>query len=219
MHCREPLVDAGAIHFPRRRGEDSASDPMIGTLVGGKYRVTGILGRGGMGTVFRAVHEGSHVPVALKLLHPRLAARPTFRTWFLAEARKAGLVSHEHSARILDVGEGPDGSAYIAMEQVDGTTLAESMRTASPDPLPAATVVTVLRQTARALQAAHAAGVVHRDLSPRNVLVAARDSQPWVKVLDFGIAKGVAAEQVEDEQEPARFSNPPYTAPEVPGRL
>src|SRR5690606_8221164 len=107
--CGSPLLQTSEVHYPLRRGEEDAANPLLGALIDGKYRITGVLGKGGMGSVFRAVHEVSLVPVALKILHPRFAARADLRTYFLAEARKAGRVVHEHSARIQDVGEAEDG--------------------------------------------------------------------------------------------------------------
>ncbi|HLU40196.1 MAG TPA: protein kinase, partial [Planctomycetota bacterium] len=156
--CGARLLQTSEIHFPLRRGDEDAAHPLLGTLVDGKYRVVGVLGRGGMGTVLRAMHEVSLVPMALKLLHPRLAARPEYRSQFVAEARKAGRVLHEHTARILDVGETQDGSIYIAQELVPGTTLSEWLQ--AGEPLPARLVVEILRQVCAALAAAHAVGVV-----------------------------------------------------------
>ena len=89
-HCGGPLLDTRSVHFPTRRGEEDLRSPLVGQVVDGKYRVVGVLGRGGMGIVYRAVHEVSLVHVALKVLHPRFAAREDFRAWFLGEARKAG---------------------------------------------------------------------------------------------------------------------------------
>lgn len=210
--CR--LVPLDAVHFPLRRGEEDAANPMIGHLVDGKYRLTGVVGRGGMGTVFRAVHRVSLVPVALKILHPRFAADPTHRQTFLAEARKAGRVVHEHSARILDVGECDDGTVYIAMELVEGITLHERIH--GEPRLSPAQVAMILHQLARTLNEAHRAGVVHRDLTPRNIMVQVRDGRPFAKILDFGIARMAASEALHGEPATERdlFANPPYSAPE-----
>ncbi len=176
-----------------------------------------MLGRGGMGTVYRAQHEVSHAPVAVKVLNPRFAARGEFRRWFLGEARRAGRVVHENSARVQDVGEAPDGTVYLAVEFVEGRTLREWMDGAPR--LAPRWVVDVLIQIARALGAAHDAGVVHRDLSPRNVMVADSDGLPRVKILDFGIAGGVTGLETvragrQDPEGPTVFANPPYSAPE-----
>lgn len=211
--CGGRLLGTDEIHFPVRRGEEDAAHPLLGTLVDGKYRVAGVLGRGGMGAVFRATHEVSLMPIALKLLHPRLAGRVEYRAQFLAEARKAGRVVHEHTARILDVGETQDGSIYIAQELVPGSTLHEYMH-ATP-PLRPETVVEILRQVCAALAAAHAVGLVHRDLTPRNIMVDVRDGRPQAKVLDFGIARG-GRERAPGSGDDglSAFASPPYAAPE-----
>jgi serine/threonine protein kinase len=209
--CGLQLVATTEVHFPVRRGEEDAAHPLLGALVGDKYRITNVLGKGGMGTVFRAIHEVSLAPVALKVLRPRFAGQEGYRRSFLAEARKAGSVVHEHSARILDVGEQPDGSAYIAMELVQGTTLEEWLRARRP--LAPAHVVDIVHQICQALAAAHEVGVVHRDLSPRNVMAQVRDGRPWIKILDFGIAKA-ASLAGGAEAPPEAFASPPYSAPE-----
>ncbi|MCC6782001.1 MAG: serine/threonine protein kinase [Planctomycetes bacterium] len=217
-HCGGPLVELRAVLAPIRRGDDETQGPLVGRVVDGKYRVVGVLGRGGMGTVYRAVHEVSLVAVALKVLHPRWAARADFRAWFLAEARKAGRVLHEGTARVLDVGASPDGTVYLAVELVEGQTLAEWL--SANEPVDPALVVDLLEQIARAMAAAHGAMVVHRDLSPRNVMVVQREDRLAVKVLDFGIAvqpppaarSGGPIESGEDS--PSGFANPPYSAPE-----
>ena len=214
--CGLRLVKSSEVHFPLRRGEEDAANPLLGALIDGKYRVTNVLGKGGMGTVFRATHEVSLVPVALKVLHPRFAARPEYREHFLAEARKAGRVVHEHSSRVLDVGEDADGTVYIAMELVEGVTLAEWTHGANP--LSPSEVVEILYQICQALAVAHEVGLVHRDLSPRNVMGLVREGRPFVKILDFGISKGapsiVRGVMAEALDEPAGFANPPYSAPE-----
>ena len=181
-----------------------------------------------MGTVFRAIHQVSLVPVALKILNPRYSARREYREYFLAEAQKAGRVTHEHAGRILDVGEAEDGTVYIAMEEVDGVTLHEVIH-GGDGCLAPALVVDILEQICQALAAAHLAGLVHRDLTPRNVMVVVRQGAPFVKILDFGISKGLPRRgpaksgdtgDTDDTGDtgamsaPARFANPPYSSPE-----
>ncbi|MDA1222192.1 MAG: serine/threonine-protein kinase [Planctomycetota bacterium] len=213
-HCGGPLLDTLSVHFPTRRGEEDLRSPLVGQVVDGKYRVVGVLGRGGMGIVYRAVHEVSLVHVALKVLHPRFAAREDFRAWFLGEARKAGRVVHENSARIMDVGVARDGMVYMAVEFVDGLTFDEWRGGKIVEPQ---VLVALLEQVARALAAAHSAGVVHRDLTPRNVMVTLRDGRPTAKILDFGIAVTPlpsAGDAGAPDIAPAGFANPPYSAPE-----
>lgn len=215
--CGTELLPIESVHYPLRRGEEDAGNPLLGTRIDGKFRVTSVLGKGGMGTVFRAVHEVSLVPVALKVLHPRYAARADYREGFLAEARKAGRVVHENCARILDVGQAEDGTVYIAQELVEGETLDEWIH--AEEAVAPADAVEILVQICRALVASHVVGLVHRDLSTRNVMVVFRDGQPFVKILDFGIAKGAPARVGQEadargSQATASFANPAYSAPE-----
>jgi serine/threonine protein kinase len=126
--CGARLHGLDAVHYPARRGEIDATNPLLGSVVDGKYRLLGVLGRGGLGTVFRAQHVGSLMTVALKLLHPRFADRPEYRRALVPEARRAATVADERCARLLDVGEAEDGAAYLAMELVEGRTLDELVR-------------------------------------------------------------------------------------------
>ncbi|MFK7743067.1 MAG: protein kinase [Planctomycetota bacterium] len=212
-NCSAPLVPTDAVHYPVRRGELDAGNPLIGTVVDGKYRLQSVLGRGGLGTVFRAQHTGSLAPVAVKLLHSRYADRPEYRRSLLPEARRAAAVVHENCARLLDVGEGDQGVAYLAMELVDGQTLDEVLLQGSVAP---SNALEILIQIADALVAVHDAELVHCDLSPRNVMVAARSGHLMVKVLDFGIARGVGlASSRLESSELWGFANPMFSAPEL----
>jgi predicted Ser/Thr protein kinase len=212
-HCGAYLFATDAVHYPTRRGEREAGNPLLGTVIDGKYRVLGVLGRGGLGTVFRAQHVGSLVDVALKVLHPRYAERPEYRRALLPEARRAAAVTHQRCARLLDVGAGETGAAYLAMELVDGQTLEEVVRNG---PLPPSHAVDILIQIAEAVEAVHAAGLVHCDLSPRNVMVVARAGRIDVKVLDFGIARSFSmARQTLPHEAFSGFGNPVFSAPEV----
>ncbi len=211
-HCGVTLVPTSAAHFPIRRGETDAANPLLGAVIDGKFLIQGVLGRGGMGTVFRACHTVSLVPVALKLLHPRLSVRTEYRRGLLAEARKAGRVVHDHCARVIDVGETEAGTVYLAMELADGEPLDAWVRERG---LPPGVAADVLLQICRALVAIHAAGLVHRDLSSRNVMVAVREGRPTVKVLDFGIAQSLRlAPATTDDPGERAFANPGFAAPE-----
>ncbi len=213
-HCGAWMLPTEAVHYPLRRGEAESANPLLGTVVDGKYRLEAVLGRGGLGTVFQAVHTGSLMQVALKLLHPRFAERPEYRRALVPEARRAATVSHGRCARLLDVGEAEEGTAYLAMELVEGETLETVLR---HGPLLPSHAVDVLAQIAEALVAIHAAGLVHCDLAPRNVMVAARAGALHVKVLDFGIARSVTLAGGERTRggEFAGFVNPVFSAPEL----
>ncbi len=216
-HCGAWLLPTDAVHYPARRGENDAGNPLLGTIVDGKYRLQSVLGRGGLGTVFCAQHIGSLATVALKLLHPRFAERPEYRRALVPEARRAALVTNDHCARLLDVGEGEAANTYLAMELVEGRTLDVLVRNG---PLPPSTAVDVLIQVADALVAIHAQGLVHCDLSPRNVMVGVRDGALQVKVLDFGIARSVTLAEPAAAggglgEEFRGFVNPAFAAPEL----
>jgi hypothetical protein len=207
------LLPTDCVHYPERRGDVETAHPLLGSVVDGKYRLQSVLGRGGLGTVFEAVHVGSLLAVAVKLLHPRFSERPEYRRALLPEARRAATIAHERCARLLDVGETEDGATYLAMELVVGETLEQALR---EGPLAPGHALAILLQIAEALVAIHGAGLVHCDLSPRNVMVAARDGRLAVKVLDFGIARTVSLAGAERPRgaEFAGFVNPVFAAPE-----
>lgn len=212
-HCGAWLLPTTQVHYPERRGEADAGNPLLGNLIDGKYRLQSVLGRGGLGTVFQAVHTGSLMSVAVKLLHPRYAARPEYRRALLPEARRAATIAHERCARLLDVGEVEDGVAYLAMELVRGDTLEQLLREGR---LPPGHALQILIQVAEALVEIHAAGLVHCDLSPRNVMVAVRQGRWQVKVLDFGIARALprSSGELQRRGDLAGFANPAFAAPE-----
>ena len=148
----------------------------------GPYQISGPLGAGGMGEVYRARDPRLGREVALKTLPAGLAADPERRARFEQEARAASALNHPNIVTILDVGE-QDGVAWIAMELVEGRTLRELLGAGS---LPTRKALEIAVQIADALAKAHAAGILHRDLKPDNVMVS---KDGYVKVLDFGLAK------------------------------
>jgi hypothetical protein len=157
-------------------------------LLGGRYELVALLATGGQGQVWRARDTVLSRPVAVKLLRSENTGDPTFLARFRAEAQHAALVAHRHIAALYDYGELEDAGsgerlAFLVMELVDGESLADLLaRDGRLDP---PRTLALLRQAADALAAAHAAGLVHRDVKPGNVLVAADGS---VKLTDFGIA-------------------------------
>ncbi len=163
-------------------------DTLLGQTLANKYRIEERLSEGGMGTVYRATHVLMEKSVAIKVLHPALAADEKIVARFTREARAASRISHPHALSVTDFGESDNGIVFLVMEYLRGHTLKHVIRTDSP--LALARVVEITRQIAGALDAAHAEGVVHRDLKSDNIMleevVAGND---WAKVLDFGIAK------------------------------
>ena len=164
--------------------------PAIGTDIG-HYRVEAVLGSGGMGVVYLATDARLGRKVALKVLPARYGDDPTFRARFLRESRLAASIEHRGVIPIYEADEA-DGQLYIAMRYVDGTDLAELLhREGALDPPRA---VALVRQLAAALDAAHARGLVHRDVKPSNALVAPDGDAEQVYLADFGLSRQVAGD-------------------------
>jgi eukaryotic-like serine/threonine-protein kinase len=155
--------------------------PLVGEEFAG-YRLVSVLGRGGMSIVFRAENPRLGNVIALKVLDPALASDDVFRTRFLEESRIAASMNHPNVIPIHDMGSS-DGLLYIAMRCVMGTDLRQMLKKRGR--LPAETAVFLLEQAARALDAAHRRGLVHRDVKPGNILIG---PEGQVKLTDFGIA-------------------------------
>lgn len=158
-------------------------------VVGGCYRLTRQLGRGGMGTVYEAQHLRLGGKVAIKILSPQFANDPRFRARFKREARAASKIRHPNVVQITDYGETPSGSVFFAMELLEGRDLHAILRERI-EPLPWPRARHLLAQAADGLAAAHAQGIIHRDVKPANVFVLQGEGiRDFVKILDFGIAK------------------------------
>jgi serine/threonine-protein kinase len=158
-----------------------------GTEVG-EYRIEGLLGKGGFGTVYAAVQPVIGKQVAIKVLARRYSADETVVRRFVDEARAVNQIRHRHIIDIFSFGTLADGRHYYVMEYMDGETLDQYLRANGPMPLDKAVVV--LRAIARALDAAHAKGIAHRDIKPENIFLAHdADGSVFPKLLDFGIAK------------------------------
>jgi serine/threonine protein kinase len=167
-----------------------ASAPRIGTEFAG-YRVEGLLGRGGMGVVYRAEHPRLGAPVALKVMEPELAMDEAFRERFVREARAAARIRHPNIIPIFDAGEW-HGDLYIAMRYIEGEDLRSLLRK-NGALTPEQTYVIGL-QIASALDAAHRSGLIHRDVKPGNILVEPGpdpDSEPIAYLADLGLTKHV----------------------------
>jgi hypothetical protein len=158
----------------------------VQTIVFGRYRLLEVLGRGGMGQVFRAYDTGTQREVALKVLPPELAGDVDFQQRFRREAHAVAGLNEPHVVPIHDFGE-IDGRLYLDMRLIEGTDLDALLRAEVLDPRRA---VGLVEQVATALEAAHRAGLVHRDVKPSNVVVGARD---FAYLIDFGLARGMNA--------------------------
>ncbi|WP_052434515.1 protein kinase domain-containing protein [Streptacidiphilus melanogenes] len=157
---------------------------MQGALLNGRYELHEPLGTGGMATVWRGVDRVLERPVAVKVLSEGLAEDSRFAERFAREARHAASLAHPAIVTVFDTGEDESGTPYLVMELVDGRTLAELLERTPR--LPVERAVAIASAVCEALQIAHAAGLVHRDIKPGNIMVA---DGGQVKVVDFGIAK------------------------------
>ncbi|WP_394835756.1 serine/threonine-protein kinase [Pendulispora rubella] len=181
--CEQPTVtldETAAIRKPVAVTPSSSSAPVVSGTVVGRYVIVRALGRGGMGAVMLAYDLELARDVALKILHTKVASEQA-RLRMMREARAMARLSHPNIVAIYDVGT-HDGNIYLAMEYIEGDTLQTWLKT----PRSRREVLSVMRQAGRGLRAAHAAGIVHRDFKPANVLIA-KDGR--VCVLDFGIAR------------------------------
>ena len=210
------IASASVAEAARRRGPSSskvgrlASSDSIetggftpGTVLAERYRIIGLLGRGGMGEVYRADDLKLGQPVALKFLPRRFASEKDRLERFYAEVRIARQVSHPNVCRVYDVGE-IDGQQYLSMEYVDGEDLASLLKRIGR--LPPDKALDIARELCAGLAAAHDRGVLHRDLKPANVMV---DGRGRARITDFGLA--VAAGEVTEGEV---SGTPAYMAPE-----
>ena len=183
---------------------------LVGAVLGGRYVLDEQIGNGGYGEVWRATDTVLSRPVAIKLLHPRYAQRSEGLARFRAEARHAGGLSHENIARVFDYGEPAGGQPpYLVMELVDGPSLEAAL---AGGPLESSRTMDIVAQAAAGLQAAHAAGMIHRDIKPGNLLLAPGGT---VKITDFGIAHTIGSASVTASGE--LIGTPGYLAPERAG--
>jgi eukaryotic-like serine/threonine-protein kinase len=198
------------------------NDAMIGTLAAGRYRVLKLLGEGGMGQVYLAEHVAIEKRVALKVLRAEYATRGEIVTRFQQEAISASRIKHPNVLDVFDFGQLEDGCFFLAMEFLEGNDLADELTRRRV--LDAAMGIRIAMQICRALAAAHANGVVHRDMKPENVfLQRTADGEEIVKIVDFGIAQLRSKDTavVETKRRLTRtgmiFGTPEYMAPEQAG--
>jgi serine/threonine-protein kinase len=170
---------------------DPGVDPLLGRVLDERYRIETRIGRGGMGTVYKAVQIAMSRVVAVKVMNPELARNSEAVKRFHREARAATAFDHPHAIRLIDFGQAASRELFMVMEFLDGRSLSKVLKEEAP--FPVARAAKVAGEIAKALEAAHGVGLVHRDMKPDNVfLLDVAGDKDFVKVLDFGIAKFVA---------------------------
>jgi serine/threonine protein kinase len=155
-----------------------------GDILDGRYTITDRLGAGGMGEVFKAVHTMLGSPRVIKVVHPHISTNADAKDRFLREARAATKIQHGNVATLHDFATLPDGAHYMVWEFIDGVNLAERLRQRGT--LPPRQAVHIAIQALRGLEAIHRAGIIHRDISPENLMISGDDE---VKIIDLGVAK------------------------------
>ena len=191
------LVDAGPLGSgsapPKSSSSRAFEDPLgvvifqPGTMLGGRYQLLRVLGQGGMGAVYQARDQELGRIIALKVIRPELAGNPSILQRFKQELILSRNVTHKNVVRIYDMGEA-DGTKFITMEYVEGEDLRSML--ARDGKIAPQQAVEIVQQICRALDAAHAEGVIHRDLKPQNVML---EPQGRVVVMDFGLARSLEA--------------------------
>jgi len=205
-------------HVVTRLGRQVAKERELGS-----YQLGQLLGRGGMGEVYKATHRMLARPAAIKLIHPQVLSTRDRKSAGLAvirfrrEAEAAAQLRSPHTVELYDFGETDDGTLYFVMELLEGMDLESLVR--QEGPLPQQRVIHILRQVCESLEEAHASGLVHRDIKPANIHVGRVGLRhDFVKVLDFGLVKSVAAPAGEDSMATAAGltpGTPAYMAPEM----
>jgi predicted ATPase/serine/threonine protein kinase len=190
-------------------------DPFVGQIVDAKYRIDRLIGRGGMGAVYRATQIALARTVAIKFLAPRSVPSSISDGRFHREARAIARLKHPNIVTVYDFGITSEGTAYLVLEYLAGRSLRDELRARGQ--LPASEAAPLVAQICAAAAAAHDAGIIHRDLKPDNVFVETTASGPVVKVFDFGIAKlhgDSLSGNMDITQAGAYVGTPKYAAPE-----
>jgi serine/threonine protein kinase len=164
----------------------SGREVRLGDVLVGRYLVESMLGRGGMGSVLRAIHLELDQPVAIKVMHHEHLGIPDAARRFALEAQATATLKSEHVLRVFEIGQLPSGTPFIVMELLEGIDLATMVETRGP--LPVDRMFHYVLQATDAISEAHDHGIIHRDLKPRNIVLT---NEGIVKVVDFGLAKAL----------------------------
>ncbi|HHH29213.1 MAG TPA: serine/threonine protein kinase [Polyangiaceae bacterium] len=206
-----------SLHPWSTAGFDAGLDPaqlegFIGKLVEGKYRIEKLIGRGGMGAVFRAVNERIRKPVALKILYRGWDSGSESERRFMREARVASSLGHPNIVEVFDLGHLDDGKPFQVMELLEGQSLAQRIQTEGA--IAQEDAVDISEQILSALEAAHERGVIHRDLKPENVYLVERRGVTIAKLLDFGVSKMISDQTMSLTMTGVVVGTPYYLSPE-----
>jgi hypothetical protein len=207
-----------------RDRKPATTDLVIDTVFGGRYRICGLLGRGGMGAVYDARHTGTGQPVAIKTLMLDATVDPHAVQRFFLEAKRTAGLQHPNTVRVFDFGQSDDGVFFLVMERLQGQSLADRLRELAADgrTMSTAEVTRIGVAVLRSLGEAHRTGLVHRDLKPANIFLHdIGEAEPMVKVLDFGVAKQSGAQLTQTGMSvgtPSYMSPEQVTGAEVDGR-
>lgn len=187
---------------------------LLGSVIEGKFRIDEQLGRGAMGTVYRATQLNLERPVAIKVMRTDILSNPVAIERFKREALAIARLKHPRIVAIYDYGVADEVGAYIVMEYLDGNSLRSEIKGGVP--LPTDRALRWMRQVCSAVAVAHTAGVIHRDLKPHNIFLEATQDGPFVKVLDFGLAKLQRADEAGANltKSGTLVGSPPYMSPE-----
>lgn len=191
------------------------ADPLLGQVLDDRYRITKILGTGGMGKVYLATNLNTEKPYAIKVMHAELRHNQDAQKRFSREARAISAIAHPHIVELYDFGYTPAGAPFLVMEYLEGTNLRTYLEENAKDGLPLSQALCVGMQIAQALGHIHKHGIVHRDIKPENIQLIASDEQAiFTKLIDFGIAR------IQDQAAVTKVSSGPpstwaYAPPEV----
>lgn len=189
--------------------------PGAGEVIDGKYQIEKILGEGGMGCVARAYHRVLHAPVALKFMNPQFMTFPGAVERFINEGKASSLIKSDHIVPVTDAGKTENGTPFLVMECLQGLDLADLLARDGTPGLPVPRAVHFVLQALRGLQAAHAIGIIHRDMKPSNCFVVNKDGEEdFVKLLDFGISKVQQPGSASLTQTNSALGTPLYMSPE-----
>jgi eukaryotic-like serine/threonine-protein kinase len=194
-----------------------ATDVLVGRTLGGRLTIKDRIGAGALGVVYRAKHMHLPQPIAVKVLHAHFQANESFRSRFQTEARAASLLDHPNLVRVLDFGEEPEGLLWLAMDLLDGATLADILDAAGR--VTVARAAEIMLQVCAGLAHAHARGVIHGDVKPSNVLLVKRpdddgEEMDCVKLCDFGVARASPTVDPDASGEHPIIGTPEYMSPE-----